>query len=479
MKNFKVRPSKVASLASFGLLLACTGCVVGPDYKRPEVVQPGEFRNQIEPASAASIADLPWWELFNDPELKALIKEALTNNLDIAVATARIEQARALVGVAKSEGLPQISYEAGGGVEKTFVPEQDNIGTTTFVAARGQLNALWELDLWGRIKRSTEASQANLFAQEEVRRGVMLSLVSDIADGYFRLIALDRELAIAEESNTVYGKTLNLFTLRYEAGRDARLAVDRTQGAFDSSEARMADLRQQINQQENAISILVGGYPRPIKRGLPLTDQTMPAAPVGLTTDLLRRRPDIRQREQEMIKANAEVGVAVANFYPRIGLSSLLGGIWADANNGIGGTFGIWNLGAALTGPIFSGGRLESEYEERKAFWDESIAQYRKTILTAFRETADALTAQQNLIKRRAAVERQVRALRNAADLALLRYDSGRSSYFEVLESQQQLFPAEAELAQIEREQLMAVVDLYKALGGGWKLEDNQWTTAG
>jgi outer membrane protein, multidrug efflux system len=461
---------------SVAAALVTTGCVVGPDYKRPEVAQPNEFRNQIEPASAESFADLSWWDVYQDPQLKALIAEGLSHNLDVAIAASRIEQARALVGVAHSEALPQIGYDADGGVQKTLIQERDSIGTTKFVGAHGGLNALWELDVWGRIKRSTEAAKANLFKQEEIRRGVLLSLVSDIADGYFRLIMLDRQLAIAEESNATYKKTLDLFTARFEAGRDARLAVDRTQGAYQSSAARIADIKEEINKQENAISILLGDYPRRIERGMALESQNLPTMPVGLTTDLLRRRPDIRAAEQEMVRANAEVGVAVANFYPRIGLSALFGGIWVNAEHGIQGTFGIWNLGASLAGPIFTGGRLESIYEQRKAYWDESIASYRKTILGAFRETADALTAEQNLVNRRAALESQVRALRNAVDLALLRYDAGRASYFEVLEAQQQLFPAEAELAQVRQEQLTAVVDLYKALGGGWKLTDDQWT---
>ena len=300
--------------------------------------------------------------------------------------------------------------------------------------------------------------------------------MSDIANGYFRLLQLDREMAIARESEAVYRKTLDLFTLRFEAGRDNRLPVERTKAALDSSSARIADLQREITQQENALSILLGEYPQPIQRGAPRTAQVMPPqTPVGLTTDLLRRRPDIRQAEQVMIGANAEVGVAVANFYPRIGLSALLGVIGVNGGGGIDGTFGFWRAGAGLAGPIFTGGRLKSIYNERKAFWDETIAQYRKTVLVAFRETSDALIAQQTLVARRAALEAQVQALRNSVELALTRYEAGRASYFEVLEAQQQLFPAQDELARTQQAQLVAVVNLYKALGGGWKLTDAQW----
>jgi multidrug efflux system outer membrane protein len=468
-----------ARLGLQGLLaatvLAATGCTVGPDYERPAVSQPQEFRDQSGPVDPVSIADLPWWAVFNDGQLQALVTEGLNNNHDIAIAAARVEQARARLGVSRSQGAPQIEYQADGGAERSVIQEQDDVGALNILGGRAVINAAWELDLWGRIRRSNEAARAGLFAQEEVRRGVMLTLVSDIAAGYFRLLSLDRELAIAEESNVAYKRMFDLFDLRHGAGRDSALPVSRARAAYESSLSRVADLKRQIAQQENAISILTGGYPRAIQRGQPLTAQTIPQMPVGLTTDLLRRRPDIRQAEQEMIQANAEVGVAVANFYPRIGLAGLLGFAGVSAEGGIDGTFGLWKLGATLAGPIFNGGRLQSIYEGRKAFWDESVAQYRKRIVTAFQETSDALVAQQTLVGRRTALENQVRALRNSVDLALTRYDAGRASYFEVLEAQQQLFPAEDQLARTQQDQLQAMVSLYKALGGGWKLSDEQW----
>ena len=469
MKVYRSKKWLVARLLAGLAPLLAAGCVMGPDYQRPELAHPDQFRSSITPAEAASFADLPWWEVFNDPALQSLINTGLTNNPDLAIAISRIEQARALVGVARSEGLPQIGYEAQGAGEQTITPEEDDIGSVSFASLRGALNASWELDLWGRIRRQTEAARANLLAQNEARRGVMMILVSDIANGYFRLLQLDRELAISQESEQVFQKMHELFTLRHEAGRDSRLPAERAKALWDESRAASADLRREITQQENAIGILIGGYPQPVQRGLPLTAQAMPATPVGLTTDLIRRRPDIRQAEQVMMGANAEIGVAVANFYPRIGLSTLLGVIGIDAEGGLGGNFGFWRAGAGLLGPIFTGGRLESIYEERKAFWDEAVASYRKTVLTAFRETSDALIAQQRLAERRAALEGQIQALRRAVDLATERYRGGRASYFEVLEAQQQLFPAEDELARTQEAQLVAVVNLYKALGGGWQ----------
>lgn len=479
-------PTKCVKNPSLLRLAACmlpaiaAGCVMGPDYKRPEVTQPEQFRFQIEPADATSFADLAWWEAFNDRDLQALISDALTHNNDLAVAIARVEQARALVGVARSEGLPQLGYDGFAGGEKTFTPEPNSIGTSEFLSAGGALNAAWEFDIWGRIKRSTEAARANMFAQEEVRRGIMLTLVSDVANGYFRLLELDRELAIASESEAAFRQTHELFSLRFKAGRDNRLPVERTKAALDSSTSTVADLQREVAQQENALGILAGGYPRPIQRGTPLTAQVVPPqTPVGLSTDLLRRRPDIRAAEQNMIRANAQIGAAIASFYPRIGLSALLGFIGVNPAEFASDSFSVWRGGGTLSGPIFTGGRLESVYEERKAFWDETIAQYRQTILVAFRETSDALIAQQTLVGRRSALETQVAALRQSVELAMLRYRAGRASYFEVLEAQQQLFPAESELARVQEAQLVAVVNLYKALGGGWKLRDDQWANPG
>lgn len=475
----KLRLNYPSGLLASMLPLLLGGCVLGPDYQRPEVATPDRFQAQISPSEANSFADLPWWAVFNDKALQALVTEALTNNYDLQVAAARIEQARALVGVVRSEAAPQVGYSGFGGGEKTLSPEPDAIGTSEYGSIGGALNAAWEFDIWGRIRRQTEAAEANLFAQEEVRRGLMLALVSEVATGYLRLLQLDREIAIASESEIAYRKTHDLFSRRYEAGRDNRLPVERARAALSSSAATIADLKREVAQQEHALSVLAGGYPHPIERGTPLIEQTMPQTPTGLTTDLLRRRPDIRQAEQVMIQANAQVGAAIAAQYPKIGLSALLGFIGVDGSGGLDGSFSLWRLGGTIAGPIFTGGRLESAYRERQAFWDESVALYKKAILVAFRETSDALVAQDMLAARRAALESQVQALRHSVTLAETRYRTGRASYFEVLEAQQQLFPAEDELARVQQAQLVAVVNLYKALGGGWKLADDQWKRPG
>jgi multidrug efflux system outer membrane protein len=452
------------------------GCVVGPEYRRPEVTPPKDFRSRVAPAEAGSLADLPWWQVFNDKALQDLITQALAGNYDLKVAVARIEQARAQVDVVRADFWPQVGYQANAARQKSFIPlpppYQSNVTYNSFQAA---VNAAWEADVWGRIRRSTEAATAGLFAQEDVRRGVMLTLVSDIAANYFLLIELDRQLAIAQESATVYKQTLDLFSQRFEAGRDSKLGVVRAQAAYDSSNAAIAALTRAITQQENAICVLLGTYPRAIARGRQLEQQTMPATPSGMTSDLLQRRPDIMQAEQVMVGANAEIGVAVANYFPRIGLSALYGGQGVKVEDLFKSEFSIWSIAAGLTGPIFQGGRLRANVQAQQAFWDESIAQYKKTVTGAFRETSDALVAQQTLVAERTAQEGQVKANREAVDLAMQRYTGGRASYFEVLDAEQSLFPSENALAQTQRDQLIAVVSLYKALGGGWNLKDEEW----
>jgi outer membrane protein, multidrug efflux system len=448
--------------------ILAAACTVGPKYEKPAMTSPGEFRYQMQASEARSFADLPWWGVFNDVTLQALINESLTNNQNLALTVARIEEARARVGEVESEGKPQVGYSGAAVGEKTFIPQSGGGGKAfTYGNFEGLFTAAWELDLWGRIQHATESARAQLLEQEDVRRGVVLILVSDVAADYFGLLELDRELAVAQESASDYKRILDLFTARYEGGKDSKLPVERAQASYDSANAQIQDVKRRIGLQEDAIAVLLGSYPKPAGRGQALEKQTMPETPLGATTALLQRRPDILAAEQEMISANAQIGEAVANFYPRIGLSAFLGGQGISVANTFTG-FGVWNLAATLAGPIYSGGLLEEQYNERKAYWDEAVASYKEKILAAFQETSDALIAQETLVDRRTALESQVTAQRQSVDFALERYQSGRASYFEVLEAQQELFPAELTLAQTQRDQLLAVVNLYKALGGGW-----------
>ena len=440
--SMRLMPRRLSALLALAVTLS--GCVVGPDYHRPEVTPPKDFRSQVAPAEAGSLADLPWWQVFNDKALQGLITQALAGNYDLKVAVARIEQARQQVNVARADYYPQVGYQAGAAREKSFIPLPQLQGNVTYNSFLAAVNAAWEADVWGRIRRTTEAATAGLYAQEDVRRGVMLTLVSDVAANYFLLIELDRQLAIAQESATVYKGTLDLFTQRFEAGRDSKLGVVRAQAAYDSSNAAIAALNRAITQQENAICVLLGIYPRHIERGTQLEQQAMPATPAGLTSDLLQRRPDIMQAEQVMIGANAEIGVAVANYYPRIGLSALYGAQGVDVSDLFKSNFSIWSIAAGLTGPIFQGGRLKATVQAQQAFWDESIAQYKKTVTGAFRETSDALIAQQTLVTQRTAIEGQVKANREAVDLATQRYTDRKSTRLNSSHSGESRMPSSA-----------------------------------
>jgi multidrug efflux system outer membrane protein len=467
----KLQTSAPLSVLFLSILVA--SCTVGPDYQKPAAPTPETFRFQESPTEASSIADLAWWNIFDDKALQALIAEGLKNNYDLQVAVARIEEARNLVDVARSEGKPQLGYQAYVQGQTAIIPGANRATSSTYGDFAGLLNAAWEIDVWGRIKRSTEAAQANVLNQEDVRRGIMLTLVSDIAAGYFRLLEFDRELSVAEESASTYKKTFDLFDDRFQAGKDSELPVTRAKAAYDDSNTTIATLKRQIAQQEDALSVLVGGTPRANERGRSLTELVLPQTPLGATTDLLKRRPDILAAEQVMVSANAEIGVAEANFYPRVGLSALGGGEGLIEHTFQG--FGVWSAGLNVAGPIISGGRLEAIYRERKAFWDEAVAQYRKTVQVAFQETSDALIAQRTLVAQREALESQIKSLRRSIDVAFLRYDAGRASYFEILEAQQRLYPAEYALAQTQQDQLIAVVNLYKALGGGWNMTPERW----
>jgi multidrug efflux system outer membrane protein len=451
-----------------GLLGRLWHLELGPAYRRPAVVTPADFRSRIGPGEAASFADLPWWRVFDDPVLAQLVGEALAHNFDLEAAVARVEEARARIGIAAAPLYPQVGYEGEASRQKTFFPIGGR-GNITFDAFAGFFDVAWELDVWGRIRRATEAARADFLATEEARRGVVLTLVSDVAAAYFRLLELDREREIARESADAYRETRDLFLERYRHGTDTKISVARAEAALDASRAGLVALDREIAQQENAISTLLGANPRPIPRGRPLGAQTIPATPPGLTTAVLERRPDIRAAEQGMIAANALVGEAIARFFPTIGLAALYGGEGNRIGDVVKDSFSIWNIAGNATGPLFEGGRLLESYRAQRAFWDETIARYRATVVTAFREVSDALVAETTLAEQRAALEQQVSALRDAKDLALLRYRTGYAYYFEVLDAEQQLYPAEAELARVERDQLLAVVSLYRALGGGWQ----------
>jgi multidrug efflux system outer membrane protein len=461
--------------AALLLLPVASACAVGPNYVRPPVESPEDYRGHLDAPEAASIADLPWWEVFEDEVLQQLILEALGANYDLQSAIRRVEQANALVGVAQAPFYPQIEMQGSGGRQRQ--PQFQNQPANTFSYFYGAFALAWEIDVWGRIRRSSEAAQESLLATEEFRRGVLLSLVTGVAQAYLELLELDRELEIAHATAKSFQETVDLFTRRYQGGVGDKLQVARAEAALAQTLAQIPDLERRIVAQENAISVLLGRNPGEIPRGIPLAERAAPPpTPPGLPSTLLERRPDVLEAEHGIASANAEIGVAVANFFPRIGLTALYGGQSTELKDIVKDSFNLWNVAGNVAGPLFQGFALLEQYRAQVAGWEETKAFYKQTVITAFAEVSNVLTAQTKFAEARAERERAVRAYQESVRLSLIRYNSGLAGYFEVLDAQQQLFPAEIALAQVQLNELLTVVTLYRALGGGWQLTDDQWT---
>jgi len=452
-----------AALAAAGL----AACAVGPDYVRPETPAPPEFRGQIGPAEATSLADLPWWEVFEDETLQGLVVEAIESNHDLAAAVRRVAQAEALVGVAQSPFYPQIGYQGSAG--RQAQPRLQSIPRTTFSYFYGAFSLAWELDVWGRIRRSSEAAREALYATEEFRRGVLLSLVTGVAGAYLTLLELDRELAIARDTTESFEETLELFTRRFEGGVGNKLQVARAQAALSQTEAEIPDLERRIVFQENLISVLLGRNPGPIPRGVPFEDRQLPpATPPGLPSALLERRPDIRQAEAALVAANARIGVAKAAFFPQISLTGFFGVESIALSDLFTGPSRIWQFGPTMTVPIFNAGRNRANLQLTEARQRESLLRYEQSVQQAFREVEDALVAHRKAREAFAEQQTAVRASREALDIAESRYRSGLTNYLDVLDAQRSLLAAEIGESRTLLSQLIAVVQVYRALGGGW-----------
>ncbi len=460
-------------MAGLGLLAAVAllgGCAVGPDYKRPEVKTPEGFRFADSQATN-SFADLPWWEVFKDPVLQGLIGTAITNNYNLQQAVARVEQARQQVTVANSAFLPQIGYGGGIGRGKNALYNSPaSLNGATESSALLNLNAAWEIDLWGRIRRSSEAAKAQFLATDEARRGVMISLVSSVATAYFNLEALDQQLAVQRGATNAYAGSYRIFHDRLLNGVASKLETDRASAAFANAAAAIPQLEIQIATTEDQLNVLLGRPPQPIFRNS-LTNQTQiaPEIPAGLPSDLLRRRPDVLSAEQSLIAANANIGVSKANFFPQIGLTTFLGRVSPELSAFSGGSANMWNVGGTMAGPIFQGGALRAQYRAAKAQAVQATDAYQQTVLTAFQEVSDALVTRQQLQSEFVYNGQAVAALAESVDLATQRYLNGKSSYYEVLQAQQELYPSQQAQIQSQVGQLLAVVQLYQALGGGWQ----------
>ncbi len=452
------------------LALVITSCAVGPNYRRPALDLPQSFRGAPAVPGTNVLAEIPWWDFFKDPKLKGLIGTALTNNYDLRMAFSRVEQARALAAQNRALFFPQLEYEGAVGRGK-------NAAGTTPLYDSGRINdnfmaagsASWELDLWGRIRRLNESGRAQFFASEEARRDVAISLISQVAQAYFRLVALDAELDIARRSTNSFGESLRIFGQRLQQGVVSKLETAAAEAALASAAATVPELERQIVLQENLLNVLLGRNPAPLSRqNLSTNEQMSLSVPPGLPADLLRRRPDIRQSEELLRSANAQVGVALANFFPQLSLTALFGQVSPELSAFTSGGANAWSIGANAVGPLFQGGRLRAQYRQAKAVRDEAELRYKATVLSALREVSDNLVSVQKFGEERIQQTRAVKAYEVAVQTALDRYVAGRASYYEVLQEQQLLFPAERTLVEIKLNQFVSFIQLYRALGGGF-----------
>ena len=457
------------SIGGVLVLAVISGCAVGPDYKRPTVNAPEQFRF-ADSHGTNSLANLPWWEVFQDPVLQGLIRTALTNNYDLKQAVARVEQARYQSVAANGAFFPQVGYGGNVGRGKNAIDNSPAaLNGATKSSASINVSAVWEIDFWGRIRRSSESARAQYLATEEARRSFSISLMSEVATTYFQLLDLDQELEILRASTNAYAGSYRIFHDRLVSGVASKLETDRAAAALASARANIPSVELQIAQTENQLNVLLGRNPAPVPRGK-LADQTLatPEIPAGLPSDLIRRRPDVLAAEQSLVAANANIGVNFANFFPQIGLTTLLGRASTELSSFTAGSGNIANIGGTLSGPLFQGGQLRAQYKASKARFDESKAAYQQSVLTAFQEVSDALIARQKLAEEYVFNGEAVVALASSVDLATQRYLNGKSSYYEVLQAQQELYPTQRIQVQTRTGELIAVVQLYKALGGGW-----------
>lgn len=449
-----------------------SGCMVGPDYRRPAVEAPAAFAGM--PADATAAADTEWWKQFGDPLLDRLIAEALAGNKDLRIAAARVEQAAGVLVQTRSPLFPQINYQAGAGryrfsQESTTATPIGLSNPTDYGTVLA--GASWELDLWGRIRRLSEAAQANVFATEAARRGVVMTLVAQVATGYVQLRSLDAQLAIALRTRDVYAASLKLTQDKFEFGQVSQMQVAQVQSQLETAAARIPQIRTQIKLTENALAILLGRNPGPIPRGKAITELTPPTVPAGVPSELLERRPDIVQAEQQLIAANAQIGAAKALYFPTISLTGALGTSSTDLGNLFSGPTRVWNFVGGVTGPIFQGGAIAGQVASAEAAQRAALANYERAVQNAFADVDQALAARIDVAEQVAAQQRLVKALGDYSELSRLLFDGGYAPYSTVLQAEQQLFPEELSLAAARGQALAAVISIYRAMGGGWVTE--------
>jgi len=452
------------------VFLVLTGCMVGPKYKRPPVTVPDTYRGVAPEAGsqAASLGDEKWWEVFQDPQLQGLIREALSQNYDVRIAATRVLQAQAVLGITRADQFPTIT---GGALSSNERLPATRV-TPAFETSPSQVNLslFWELDFWGKYRRATEAARANLLATEWGQKAVMSSLVSNVASAYFQLLELDSEMEISRSTLVSRKESLRLVEVRAKGGATSMLDVRQSELLVYTAAGTIPDLERRIEQQENLISVLLGKNPAPVTRGKPLVESaTLPTVPAGLPSSLLERRPDIQSSEQQLVAANARIGIAKAAYFPQITLTAVGGYQSSALTNLFTGPAGLWNVGGQLVQPIFTGGRIRSNVRLTEAQKQEEVLAYQQSIQQAFREVSDSLVAYRKNQEFRAQQELLTNSAQDATRLSDMRYRGGVTSYLEVLDSDTRYFDAQLGLAQAQLNERLALVQLYNALGGGWQ----------
>lgn len=462
-------------LIIFMFVLSVAGCMVGPDYQRPEVDIPAGFR--YEPKGAYHGFDNKWWKQFNDPVLDQLIDQALLNNKDLKIAAANIDGAAGILTTTRSALFPQLNYSGGGMKQKmsnnSITPAPGLNPYNNFQALGG---ASWEIDLWGRIRRLSEAAQAKLLASIEARRGIILSLTTEVAASYILLRALDEQLLIAKDTLKTYGESVRIFELQQKYGQVSMMTVEQARSQYETTAAAIPQIEIQIAETENALSILLGNNPADIPRGRRLFELVIPPVPAGLPSKLLERRPDIMQAEQNLIAANAQIGAAKALYFPRISLTGAEGITSEDLSKLFRGPSKTWNYGGSILGPIFTAGNISGQVRQAEAAQKAALFAYEKAIQAAFADMENSLISRQKLSEQLVAEEKKVNSYKEYSRLATLQYNGGYTPYLTVLNAQQQLFPAELSAIQIRAAASITIINIYKSMGGSWIEEADKLT---
>ncbi len=464
------------TLLATALGLALTGCAVGPTYERPEVPIPAQW--QVDIQTANDLANTTWWEQFRDPVLDNLIQIALQENKDVQIAAARVEEYLGRYGVTRSAQFPQVGGNAAGARTRNSENGGVTLGENPVNSYQVDLGVSFELDLWGKLRSATEAARAQLLATEEAKRTVILTLVSQLANSYVRLLDFDQQLTITHATLETRQESVRINRLRFQAGLTSELEYQQAVAEYQNAAVQVPLLERLIAQQENAISLLLGRNPGKISRGVTLEQLALPQVPGGLPSDLLERRPDIRGAEQQLIAANALIGVAKAAFFPNISLTGFFGAASTDLSDLFKGPSRTWQFAGSLAQPIFTGGALTGQLQVAEAVQKQALLNYQQTIQTAFAEVDNNLIAVSKLREQLKDQAAQINALQRYLDLATLRYKNGYTDYLTVVDAERNLFTAQLEYVQSQGDLFVALVNLYKALGGGWVNEAEQMTAS-